>query len=158
MTAQTYTLAEVRELLAAAESRRRAEAGDMAMLLERLRADRATSSWEQRLLAEFVAGEVKRPRGGQANDDLRVRKMQAAGFFILLTAAIGLRHKAAEGRLADFFGVPDATIHDWIAGEKKRLGKAAWQAKLASAPADFALDRAMYMENERLAELLKSVE
>lgn len=157
MTGRTYTLAEVRELLAAAESRRRAEAGDRAMLVKRLGEIRA-SPWEQVFVAEFLAGKVKRPRGGQANDDLRVRKMQAASFYILLTAAIGLRRQAAEGRLADFFGVADATVHDWIAGEKKRLGEAAWQAKLRSAPANFALDRAMYMENERLAELLKSVE
>lgn len=157
MKTRTGTIAEIIELCIAVESRRWAEAGDPALLLERLRAGRA-STHEQVFLAELLAGKVKRPRGKPANDDLRLRKLQAGGFFILLTEAIGLRHQAAEGRLADFFGVPDATIHDWIADEKKRLGKAAWQAKLASAPADFALDRAMYMENERLAELLKSME
>ena len=127
------------------------------MLVERLRAGRA-SAHEQAFLADLAEGKVKRPVGNPASEKLRVRKMQAAGFFSLLIGAIRLLHKAAEYRLADFFGVPRATVHDWIVGERKRLGEAAWQAKLASAPADFALDRAMYMENERLAELLKSVE
>jgi hypothetical protein len=140
-------------------SRDKALAGDRTSLLERLRDPGVELIQPERdLLAAIGEGKVKRPRGPRRDDDLRAKKMQAAGFFILLTEAIGLLHKEAEGRLADFYGVADTTVHDWIGDEKKRIGLAAWQAKIASAPADFALDRPMYMENERLAELLKSAE
>ncbi len=157
MNAREYSLAEVFELWAAVESRRQAENGDSALLVERLRAGRATQHEldDQALLAGLIGGRKKK-RGSKADPSLEAKQRQAAFFFHVLTKVISLEDKVARGRLADFFTKSDDTIRDWIGDYRKRVGEG--PERVAADIEAFDFWRTALMAEKRIAELLKAAE
>jgi hypothetical protein len=156
MKTRTGTIAEMIELCTAVESRRRAEAGDPTLFLERLEAGRATPHEiaDQALIARLIRG-GKKKRGPKFDPSLEAKQRQAAFFFHVLTEVIKLEEKVARGRVADFFGIADRTIEDWIGDQKKRVGGEAWPALVAANVEAFVGLRAGLMGVPRIAELLR---
>ena len=155
MKTRTYTIAELIELWAAAHSRQQAEAGDRTMLRERLLAGRATPH-EQAFLAELLAGKVKRPAHRPANDELRVKRRQAA-FFVNVLESRGLSAKAAWSHVADFFDAKPGTVRDWIGDVTDEAGEG-WPAMVADDLAFFAELRPALMAEPRIAAMLEVAE
>ena len=154
MNAREYSLAQVLELFAAFESRRQAEAGKPELLLERLRADSASEhELDQAFLAHVLGGKGR--RGPKGDRSLPAKRQQAAFFLAILTERGGLSIKAANGKIADFFGIADRTIAKWMEEERKRAGDG-WPAKVAANLAAFEELRPTLMGEPRIAKLLEA--